>query len=87
MKNQEKQIARIWSKCVGAGRAAEGLRDGWRGQLKEAVRDCGFEYIRFHGLLHDDMCVYRVIDGKEVYNFQYIALCQIRTVLKDILDN
>ena len=72
MKNQEKQLARIWSKCVGAGRAAEGLREGWRKQLKRAVEECGFEYIRFHGLLHDDMCVYRVINGEEVYNFQYI---------------
>jgi len=63
---------RQWSFCVGAGRANEGLRADWQCQLKEAVEQCGFQYIRFHGLFHDDMFVYRVIDGKEVFSFQYI---------------
>jgi xylan 1,4-beta-xylosidase len=63
---------RQWSFCVGAGRANEGLRADWQGQLKEAVKQCGFQYIRFHGLFHDDMFVYRVIDGREVFSFQYI---------------
>lgn len=67
-----KRLNHIWSRCVGAGRASEGLREGWRNQLRQAVRECGFEYIRFHGLLHDDMFVYRVIDGEEVFQFQYI---------------
>ena len=37
-----------------------------------AVKHCGFRYLRFHGLFHDDMCVYREVDGKPVYNWQYI---------------
>ncbi len=65
-------LAHFWSLCVGAGRANEGLRAGWRQQLKEAVRACGFRYIRFHGLFHDDMFVYRIVSGKVVYNFQYV---------------
>ncbi len=70
--NTGKPLVHHWSKCVGAGRANEGLRREWQAQLKTAVKECGFEYIRFHGLFHDDMCVYRIIDGKEVFNFQYI---------------
>jgi xylan 1,4-beta-xylosidase len=71
-KSAGKPLYHMWSKCVGAGRANEGLRANWQEQLKLAVQECGFEYIRFHGLLHDDMCVYRVLNGEPVYNFQYV---------------
>lgn len=58
---------------VGAGRANEGLRADWQQQLAEIKRDAGFKYLRMHGLLSDDMGVYRVDgQGKEHYNFQYI---------------
>jgi len=65
-------FAHFWSKCVGAGRANEGLRAGWLEQLKLAKQHCGFEYCRFHGLFHDDMFVYQEVNGKPVYNWQYI---------------
>jgi xylan 1,4-beta-xylosidase len=58
--------------CVGAGRANEGLRADWQRQLTYAHRECGFEYIRMHGLFTDDMGVYREINGKPEYNWQYI---------------
>lgn len=58
---------------IGAGRANEGLRADWQQQLAEIKRDAGFQYIRMHGLLTDDMGVYRIDgQGKEQYNFQYI---------------
>jgi xylan 1,4-beta-xylosidase len=58
---------------VGAGRANEGLRADWQTQLAQIKRDAGFKYIRMHGLLSDDMGVYRIdAQGKESYNFQYI---------------
>ncbi len=59
--------------CVGAGRANEGLRADWQRQLTLVHQECGFKYIRFHGLLSDDMGVYfEDKDGKPVYNWQYI---------------
>ena len=59
--------------CVGAGRANEGLRADWQEQLATVQRECGFRYVRFHGLLHDDMGVYQETrDGKPVYNWQYV---------------
>ncbi|WP_372807729.1 GH39 family glycosyl hydrolase [Pontiella sp.] len=62
-----------WSPCVGAGRAAEALRAGWMEQLALVHRECGFERVRFHGLFHDDMFVYRQnADGSVTYNFQYV---------------
>jgi xylan 1,4-beta-xylosidase len=59
--------------CVGAGRANEGLRADWQQQLKTIHDECGFRYLRFHGLLCDDMGVY-LFDkhGNPTYNWQYI---------------
>jgi xylan 1,4-beta-xylosidase len=67
-----KSFRHFWSKCVGAGRANEGLRAGWLEHLQLSKDLCGFEYVRFHGLFHDDMFVYREKDGKVTYNWQYI---------------
>ncbi len=59
--------------CVGAGRANEGLRADWQKQLALVQREIGFRYIRFHGLLNDDMGVYKEDSaGHPRYNFQYI---------------
>jgi len=63
----------MFKKCVGAGRANEGLRADWQRQLTYAHRECGFEYIRMHGLFCDDMGVYKQSkDGQSEYNWQYI---------------
>ncbi len=66
-------LVHFWSKVVGAGRANEGLRATWLEELKTAAHYDGFEYVRFHGLYHDDMFVYREDEqGHPIYNFQYI---------------
>ena len=62
-----------WSVGVGAGRANEGLRAGWLEHLQLAKEQCGFQYVRMHGLFHDDMFVYfQKSNGKVVYNWQYV---------------
>lgn len=66
-------LRHYWSRVVGAGRANEGLRADWQRQLAQAKASCGFEYVRFHGLFHDDMFVYTEReDGAPVYNFHYV---------------
>jgi xylan 1,4-beta-xylosidase len=63
----------VYQECVGAGRAAEGLRADWQQQLVMVKKDIGFKYIRFHGLLNDEMHAYTEDDkGNPVYNWQYI---------------
>jgi len=63
----------MFNLCVGAGRANEGLRADWQRQLACVRRECGFRYVRFHGLLCDDMGVYSEDkEGHPVYNWQYI---------------
>ena len=60
-----------FKECVGAGRANEGLRADWQQQLARVHKECGFTYIRMHGLLTDDMGVYRDSSQPE-YNWQYV---------------
>ena len=63
----------MFNECVGAGRANEGLRADWQQQLAFVKKECGFRYIRMHGLLSDDMGVYREDrNGNPQYNFMYI---------------
>lgn len=63
----------MFKECIGAGRANEGLRADWQQQLAVVRKECGFKYIRFHGLLTDDMGVYREDrTGNAEYNYQYV---------------
>lgn len=73
LNNVQGKLNTTYKAAVGAGRANEGLRADWQQQLAEIKRDADFKYIRMHGLLTDDMAVYRVDDkGREQYNFQYV---------------
>jgi len=61
-----------WKRCITAGRAAEGLRADWRKQFITLQQEIGFETIRFHGLFHEDMMIYREENGAPIYNWQYL---------------
>ncbi|GAB2477515.1 GH39 family glycosyl hydrolase [Xylanimonas ulmi] len=75
-------LRHVWSECVGAGRANEALRADWQAHFREAVKVLGARYVRFHGLFHDDMFVYRTDNGggfgppeqltEPVYTFAYV---------------
>lgn len=63
----------MFKECVGAGRANEGLRADWQQQLAYVKKECGFKYIRMHGLLTDDMAVYTEDNkGNPQYSFMYV---------------
>ncbi len=66
-------LNKMFNECVGAGRANEGLRADWQQQLAYVKKECGFRYIRMHGLLCDDMGVYSEDrNGNPQYNYMYI---------------
>jgi xylan 1,4-beta-xylosidase len=71
--NTAGRLNTFFKECVGAGRANEGLRADWQQQLAYVRKECGFKYIRMHGLLTDDMAVYKEDkNGNPEYNFMYI---------------
>jgi xylan 1,4-beta-xylosidase len=73
LRKQKGPFNTMFKECVGAGRANEGLRADWQQQLAMVKKDCDFKYIRMHGLLTDDMGVYREDrKGNPEYNYQYV---------------
>lgn len=74
-KNKSTEFSHYWEQCVGSCHAYTALREDYRKQLKRAHDELGFQYVRFHGLLDDDMCVLimkKDFMGNElglVYNF------------------
>ncbi len=63
----------FWEQMFGSGRAILSLRDSYRRDLREVKQITGFQYIRFHGILDDEVGVYDEDKaGKPVYNFSYV---------------
>jgi len=48
------------------------IRDDSLAQLKTAKDELGFRYIRFHGIFHDVLGTYKLVDGKPVYDWTKI---------------
>jgi xylan 1,4-beta-xylosidase len=63
-----------WRVCVGGGRVAEALRADFQKHLELVQREMPFQYIRMHGLFHEDMMVYREENGQPIVNWQYVDL-------------
>lgn len=59
----------VWERCVGSCHALTALRSDYREHLVRAHRDIGFQYIRFHGILDDDMSTYTIVNGVPTYSF------------------
>ena len=58
-----------WQWCVGSGHATLALRADWQAQLAQARRDLGFRYVRFHGILDDDMGTLIMQSDQLLYSF------------------
>jgi xylan 1,4-beta-xylosidase len=62
-----------WKRCVGTGRMELALQKEYQDLLSIVQEHIGFDYIRGHGLLTDDMGIYRERKGVgPVYNFTYL---------------
>nr|Q9ZFM2.1 RecName: Full=Beta-xylosidase; AltName: Full=1,4-beta-D-xylan xylohydrolase; AltName: Full=Xylan 1,4-beta-xylosidase [Geobacillus stearothermophilus]ABI49941.1 beta-xylosidase [Geobacillus stearothermophilus] len=74
--NGREKFKKNWKFCVGTGRLGLALQKEYLDHLKLVQEKIGFRYIRGHGLLSDDVGIYREveIDGemKPFYNFTYI---------------
>src|ERR1051326_4478521 len=65
----------FWEKCFGSGRAVLSLREDYRHDLDEVRKITGFQYVRFHAILHDENGVYSEnAQGEPFYNFNQVDL-------------
>ena len=69
------KLDKFFARCIGAGRAGELLRFPVMAQLERTQRECPFEYIRFHGLFHEEMNVVRRNEaGALEFCFAYVDM-------------
>ena len=69
-----KPFPHYWETCVGSCHGPTALREDYRAQLRQAHRELGFRYVRFHGILDDSMsvCLRDRRQGTLHYNFTLI---------------
>ncbi|MFD1950777.1 beta-xylosidase [Sphingomonas arantia] len=57
---------------VGSDYAGTLIRPDSMAQLDTAVKELGFEYVRFHAIFHDDLKTVRVENGRTIYDWTKI---------------
>ena len=72
LKDSAGPVDRFFDLSVGSDYPGTLIRDDSQAQLKLAVDELGFRYIRFHAIFHDVLGTVRVEDGKTVYNWTKI---------------
>ena len=72
LKDSAGPVDRFFDLSVGSDFPGTLIRDDSQAQLKLAVEELGFRYIRFHGIFHDVLGTVRIEDGKAVYDWSKI---------------
>jgi xylan 1,4-beta-xylosidase len=75
-------FAHVWEHTVGSGHATLALRADYQEQLARCHRELGFEHVRFHGLLSDDMGT--LVDENDALVYSFFNADQIIDFLLSI---
>lgn len=62
-------FAHFWEHTVGSGHAPLALRADWQKQMSRCRRELGFQHVRFHGILDDDVGTLMCENNRLVYSF------------------
>jgi xylan 1,4-beta-xylosidase len=63
----------FWEQIFGSGHAILSLREAYRQDIRSVHQVADFRYVRFHGILDDEVGVYTEDEhGNLVYNFSYV---------------
>ena len=65
-------LDRFYDLSVGSDYPGTLYRPDSLAQLRTAESELGFRYIRFHGIFHDVLGTYRIVNGKPVYDWTRI---------------
>jgi xylan 1,4-beta-xylosidase len=72
LKDSAGPVDRFFDLSVGSDYPGTLIRDDSQAQLKLAVDELGFRYIRFHAIFHDVLNTVQIENGKTVYNWSKI---------------
>jgi xylan 1,4-beta-xylosidase len=64
-----KAFPHFWEHTVGSGHAPLALRADWQTQMRRCHQELGFEYVRFHALLSDEMGTLLCEENQLLYLF------------------
>lgn len=87
--NNRTEWNKHWQYCVGSGHATLALRTDYVEQLKRVHEELGIKYVRFHGILNDDMGIFRSlydinpISGAE--KFKQVSFRNVGLVYDNVL--
>lgn len=63
----------FWEQMFGSGRAVLSMRQDYRDDLQAVKKITGFQYVRFHAIMDDDVGVYSEdAQGNPIYNWSYV---------------
>jgi xylan 1,4-beta-xylosidase len=63
----------FWEQLFGSGHAILALRESYRDDIRSVHKVADFRYVRFHGILDDEVGVYNEDEhGNPIYNFSYV---------------
>ncbi|HEU4604045.1 MAG TPA: hypothetical protein VFS24_18870, partial [Steroidobacteraceae bacterium] len=68
----ERPLDRFFDFSVGSDYPGTLIRADSQAQLKTAVDELGFRYIRFHAIFHDVLNTVQVVDGRTIYDWSNI---------------
>lgn len=70
---QTSPLPHFWEQMFGSGRAILTLREDYRNDLRAVKQVTDFRYVRFHGILDDEVGVYKEDEHcNPVHNFAYV---------------
>ncbi len=75
-------LPHVWEHTIGSGHATLALRADYQQQLARCRRELGFEHVRFHGILSDDMGT--LVDEQNALIYSFFNADQIFDFLRSI---
>jgi xylan 1,4-beta-xylosidase len=63
------ELPHCWAHTVGSDHARMALRADWQAQLRKVHDELGFRYVRFHGILDDDIGTLVCEQDRFIYSF------------------
>ncbi|MBD8882332.1 beta-xylosidase [Rhodanobacter sp. 7MK24] len=75
-------LRHVWSHTIGSDHARMALRADWREQMRRVREELGVEYVRFHGLLDDDMAI--LLDEQDTLHYGFHNADLIIDFLREI---